>query len=396
MKIRSVTPWIVEVPVAEPGVLFSQGQPGSQRGGRQYVFVQVDTDEGLTGWGEITCYPGPVANRAVCAVLRELTPLLAGQDAAHIEAIWQRIFRAFTYAGTRGTTTAVISGVDIALWDLRGKALGLPVYQLLGGPVRDRVALYTHFPYARTPEEAARNALVPVRDGHLAIKTDPFWEEMGRTGTSYLDGTISAAGEQKGVDTVAAIREAVGPGVELLIDAHALYNVPTAVRLARRLAPFNIHWFEEPVPPESYPALRQVREQVPVPICVGERLHTRFEVAPVLEQRLADFLMPDVTWTGGISELKKIATLAEAYYVPVSPHDASGPINVLAGAHVMLTVPNFYKLETMRSRLDAYDAFIDTPLDVREGHLHVPDRPGLGLEMNLDYLRAHAVDGWGG
>ena len=111
---------------------------------------------------------------------------------------------------------------------------------------------------------------------------------------------------------------------------------------------------------------------------MGERLHTRFEFVPVLEQRLADFIMPDVTWTGGISELKKIATLAEAYYVPVSPHDASGPINVLAGAHVMLTVPNFYRLETTRSRMDFYNAFIDTPLDVRQGHLHVPEKPGLG------------------
>jgi galactonate dehydratase len=396
MKIRRITPWIVEVPVQEPGVMYSQGQPGGQRSVRQYVFVQVDTDEGLTGWGEITTYPGPVANRAVCAVLRELTPLLEGQDAAHVEAIWQRIFRSFTYMGTRGATTAVVSGIDIALWDLRGKALGLPIYQLLGGPVRERIALYTHFPYARTPQEAAANALVPVRDGHLAIKTDPFWEEMGRTGTGYLDGNISAAGEQKGVDIVAAIREAVGPQVELLIDAHALYNVPTAIRLANRLAPYHITWFEEPVPPESYHALRQVREQVQTRICVGERLHTRFEFVPVLEQRLADFIMPDVTWTGGISELKKIAAMAEAYYVPVSPHDASGPINVLAGAHVMMTVPNFYKLETMRSRLDAYNVFVETPLDVREGHLHVPDRPGLGLEMNLDYLRAHAVDGWGG
>ena len=172
--------------------------------------------------------------------------------------------------------------------------------------------------------------------------------------------------------------------------------MPTAIRLANRLAPFNITWFEEPVPPESYHALRQVRDQVRTRICVGERLHTRFEFVPVLEQRLADFIMPDVTWTGGISELKKIATLAEAYYIPVSPHDASGPLNVLAGAHVMMTVPNFYKLETIRSRMTSYDVFIDTPLDTRDGHLHLPARPGLGVEMNLDYLRAHAVDGWGG
>src|SRR5262245_15613607 len=297
--------------------------------------------------------------------------------------------------GTRGATTCVVSGIDIALWDIRGQALGLPIYDLLGGPVRQEISLYTHFPYRPEPEEAAAEALVPVRAGYAAIKTDPFFEEMGGKGTAYLDGQISARGEQRGVDIVAAIREAVGPEVEVLIDAHALYNVPTAVRLAQRLAPYSITWFEEPVPPESYHALRQVRDQVPTRLCVGERLHTRFEFVPVFEHRLADFVMPDVTWTGGITELKKIATMAEAYYVPVSPHDASGPIHVLAGAHVMLTVPNFYKLETTRSRMDFYDAFIDTPLDVRDGHLHVPDRPGLGLNLNLDFLRAHAEPGWG-
>jgi galactonate dehydratase len=198
------------------------------------------------------------------------------------------------------------------------------------------------------------------------------------------------------VDIIAAIREAVGPDVEVLIDAHALYNVPTAIRLANRLAPYNITWFEEPVPPESYHALRQVREQVPTRICVGERLHTRFDFVPVLEQRLADFIMPDVTWTGGISELKKISTMAEAYYVPVSPHDASGPINVMAGAHVMMTVPNFYKLETMRSKLSAYDAFITEPLVCIDGNLQVPRTPGLGIEMNVEYLRAYAVPEFSG
>jgi L-alanine-DL-glutamate epimerase-like enolase superfamily enzyme len=232
----------------------------------------------------------------------------------------------------------VVSGIDIALWDIRGKALGRPVYELLGGAVRPAIPLYTHFPLGDTPEAAARNALEPVRDGHRAIKTDPFAPERERRRRrglpdAYLDGGMSAAGEQEGADVIAAIREAVGPEVELLIDAHALYNVPTAVRLATRLAPHRITWFEEPVPPESYHALKQVRDQAPVPICVGERLHTRFEFVPVFEGRLADFVMPDVTWTGGISELKKIATMAEAYSVPVSPHDASGPINVLAGLH---------------------------------------------------------------
>src|ERR671939_670230 len=311
MKITKVRPWIVSGPPEEPGGRSLTG------GLLSYVFVQVDTDEGLTGWGEITTYPGRLANRAACAVLRELNDFIAGEDAAHVEALWHKIFRTFTYMGTRGATTAVLSGIDIALWDLRGKALGLPIYELLGGPVRETIPLYTHFPYASDPQQAARNAMVPVADGHAAIKTDPFFEGMAGKGTAYLDGQISAEGEQQGVDIVAAIREAIGPSIELLIDAHAMYNVPTAVRLATRLAPFNITWFEEPVPPESYDALAQVRDQVPVRICVGERLHTRFEFVPVLEQRLADFIMPDVTWTGGISELTKITTMAEPYYVPV-------------------------------------------------------------------------------
>ena len=142
--------------------------------------------------------------------------------------------------------------------------------------------------------------------------------------------------------------------------------------------------------------LKQVREQVPTRICVGERLHTRFEFIPIFENHLADFIMPDVTWTGGISELKKIATLAEAYYIPITPHDASGPINVMAGAHVMMTVPNFYRLETSLVRVETYDTFLKTPLDIQDGVLHVSDRPGLGIEFDLDFFKTNAAPGWGG
>ena len=387
MKITDVRPWIVSGPPTEP-------QTGPAGHLQQYLFVQVDTDEGLTGWGEITTYPGLVANRAVAAMLREVRPVLVEADPARIEALWHRLFRLFTYMGTRGATTAMLSGIDIALWDIRGQALGLPIYELLGGPVRETVPLYVHFAAATTAEQMAHNAQEQVALGAQAIKTDPFLAAGGLAGlghTDYLDGGIDPATEQLGVDMIAAIRAAVGPQVELLIDAHARYNVPTAVRLATRLAPYNIGWFEEPVPPESYHALRQVREQVPVRLCVGERLHTRFEFVPIFEQRLADYIMPDVTWTGGISELKKIASLAEAYYIPVTPHDASGPINIMAGAHVSLTVPNFYRLEARRARFDFYNAFLAAPLVVQDGALQVPHRPGLGLSLNLEYLRAHEV-----
>jgi galactonate dehydratase len=387
VKITDVRPWIVSGPPTE-----ARTGPASHL--QQYLFVQVDTDEGLTGWGEITTYPGLVANRAVAAMLREVREVLVGQDPAHIEAIWHQLFRLFTYMGTRGATTATVSGIDIALWDIRGQALGLPIYDLLGGPLRETIPLYVHFAPATTPEGMAANALEQVALGAKAIKTDPFLAAGGLLGlghTDYLDGQIDPATEQLGVDMIAAIREAIGPQIELLIDAHARYNVPTAVRLARRLAPYNIGWFEEPCPPESYHALRQVRDQIPVAMCVGERLHTRFEFVPIFEQRLADYIMPDVTWTGGITELKKIATMAEAYYIPVTPHDASGPVNIMAGAHVSMTMPNFYRLEARRAQFSFYNAFLNEPLVVQNGELLVSRRPGLGITLNLDYLRAHEV-----
>ena len=192
------------------------------------------------------------------------------------------------------------------------------------------------------------------------------------------------------------MREVVGPDIEILIDCHGRFDAPTAIRLARTLEPYDIFWFEEPVPVESTHALKQVRENVNVPICVGERIHTRWEFLPILENELADFIMPDVTWTGGISESKKIATMAEAYYVPISPHDASGPINVLAGAHVMASVPNHYRVETFKAKLNAYDEFIDHPLDIRGDKIYLSDRPGLGVELDKDYMRAHVIEGYGG
>ncbi len=387
MKITDVRPWIVTGPPTDAAA-------GPAAHLQQYIFIQVDTDEGLTGWGEVTTYPGLVANRVVAAMVREVRAILVGEDPSRIEAIWHKLFRLFTYMGTRGATTATISGIDIALWDIRGQALGLPIYELLGGPVRDTIPLYVHFAPDTTPEGMAANAKQQVDLGAKGIKTDPFLAAgrlVGLDHIDYLNGEIDPATEQLGVDMIAAIREAVGPQIELLIDAHAIYNVPTAIRLATRLAAYNIHWFEEPCPPESYHALQQVREQVPTRICVGERLHTRFEFVPVLERRLADFIMPDVTWTGGITELKKIANMAEAYYIPISPHDASGPINILAGAHVSLNVPNFYKLEARRVRFDFYNAFLSEPLEVRDGDLVVPNRPGLGVSLNPDYLRANEV-----
>ncbi|MXY22127.1 MAG: mandelate racemase/muconate lactonizing enzyme family protein [Dehalococcoidia bacterium] len=389
MKITKVTPWLVSFPwEVRTGV-----EQKLEARDRQLVFVQVDTDEGITGWGEVTTYPGPVANRAMVAMIGQVSDFLAGENANEFERLWQRIFRSFTYVGTRGATTAMISAIDIALWDIRGKELGLPIYELLGGPVRDRIALYTHPPEPRTIPDAIADAQQIIDAGYEAFKFDPMMRFIPGGNDGFMDGQLSREGIATADEIVGAVREAIGPDIEILIDAHGMYNVPTAIELANRLAKHDIHWFEEPVPVESYSALRQVRREISVKISVGERLHTRWEFVNIFENNLADFVMPDVTWTGGITELKKISTMAEAYYVPVSPHDASGPVNVLAGAHVMMTTPNFYKLETSRYDLSAYDVFIEPGLDIRNGDLYVPDTPGLGIEMDMDYMRSHVVFG---
>ena len=385
MKITKLGPWLVKT-------------TGSGWG--EYFFVEVRTDEGVTGWGEITTTT-LIANRAVAGIIRQLNDLLVGEDPARIEHIWNKTFRSFTYMGTRGAASQVVSGIDIALWDIRGKVLGLPIYELLGGKIRDDILLYTHPLRALldNDETLQQEIRAIVDSGHTALKFDPFPHAPGRSSMNddYLDGYMTREGENSAARMTARIREVAGDDIEILIDAHGRFDVPTAIRMCRRLDDVaKIDWFEEPVPVESYSALQQVRERVNTAITVGERLHTRWEFAPILEKRLADYIMPDVTWAGGISELKKISTMAEAYYIPVSPHDASGPINVMAGAQVMMTVPNFYRLETSRYDLGKYDVFLETPLDNRGGRLKVTELPGLGLTMNMDYMRANAIEGFGG
>ncbi|AYG03633.1 mandelate racemase/muconate lactonizing enzyme family protein [Gryllotalpicola protaetiae] len=385
MRISELVPWLVR-------------SSGSYWG--EFLFLEVRTDEGVSGWGEITTTTR-MANRSAAVILRNLNELLVGEDAAAIERIWHKVFRSFTYMGSRGAASNVTSAVDIALWDLRGKALGLPVHALLGGRVHDELRLYTHPDQSRftTPEGLVDEIGLITGSGHTAIKFDPFPHPVGAppTNDAYLDGYLPRQLEREAIELTAAIREAAGPDVELLIDAHGRFDVPTAIRLCRALeAEADIHWFEEPVPPESYHALRQVRQRTGIPISVGERLHTRWDFVPVFEQELADFAMPDVTWTGGISELKKISTMAEAYNVPMSPHDAAGPVNLLAGGHVMATVPNFYRLESSSYDLHGYNELLTEPLTNVGGALQLPDRPGLGVEFDLDHLRANVLDGFGG
>lgn len=380
MKITSVTPWLVKADTSYWG---------------EYLFVEVQTDEGISGWGEITSTTR-IANRALASMLKQISLQIAGEDPSQIERLWHKMFRSFTYMGSRGAACECVSAIDIALWDIRGKVLGLPVYELLGGKVRDEISLYTHPDQSKfTSKQGVIDEITDiVKSGHVALKFDPFpYQGSREQRDGYLDGMMTRKDEHTAAELTALIRETAGPQVEILIDAHGRFDVPTAIRLCRSLEEAGqIDWFEEPVPPESYAALKQVREKVNAAISVGERAHTKWDFAPILEQNLTDYIMPDVTWTGGISEMKKIAVLAEAHYVPISPHDAGGPINVLAGAHVMMTVPNFYRLETSRWDLSGYNVLMHTPLDNSKGTLKVPTVPGLGIEMNRDYLENNRIE----
>ena len=370
MKITSVRPWLIKSSASYWG---------------EFLFVEVNTDEGITGWGEITTTT-KIANRALTTMLRQIGSMLVGEDPARIEQLWHKLFRSFTYMGSRGAAVECVSAIDIALWDIRGKALDKPIYELLGGPVRDEIALYTHPDQRKFTSKEGVIAEIKdiVKSGHTALKFDPFPQQGPHVDgqareqrDGYLDGSMTRKDEREAAELTALIRETAGPEIEILIDAHGRFDVPTAIRLCRTLEDAGqIDWFEEPVPPESFNALKQVREKVNAPISWGERGHTKWDFVPILENKLADYIMPDVTWTGGITELKKISALCEAYYIPVSPHDAAGPINVVAGAQVMMTVPNFYKLETSEWNLHKYDVLIDKPLDNSNGSLKLTTQPG--------------------
>lgn len=386
MKITGVRPWLIKSTASYWG---------------EFLFIEVTTDEGVSGWGEITTTT-KLANRALCSMLKQIGSALEGEDPAHIERLWHKTFRSYTYMGSRGAAVECVSAIDIALWDIRGKVLGKPIYELLGGPVRDEIALYTHPDQRKftSKEGVVKEIRDIVASGHTALKFDPY-EYQGaiidgrarEQRDGYLDGSMTRNDEHEAAELTALIRETAGTDIEILIDAHGRFDVPTAIRLCRSLEEAGkIDWFEEPCPPESINALKQVRDKVSAPISWGERGHTKWDFVSILENKLADYIMPDVTWTGGITELKKISALCEAYYIPVSPHDAAGPINVVAGAHVMMTVPNFYKLETSEWNLHKYDQLIDVPLDNSNGSLKLPKKPGLGYEMNRQYLEANVVE----
>jgi galactonate dehydratase len=341
---------------------------------RNWVFVKVVTDKGLHGWGEATL-EGKEETVRVC--VHELGQALIGQDPLAVEHHWQALYRHGFWRGGVVLNSA-LAALDQALWDLRGKAWGVPVYQLLGGPTRHCVRLYTHvgiYDPGQTEEDARRD----VVDGFTAVKTGAW-----ATDAALPEAEAIAAFAER----VERLRTAVGPRVDILIDSHGRSRPSTAVRLMEALQPYRLFWLEEPTPPDDLEGLARVRAAGPrMDIATGERLYSKWDYVPLLERRLVDVIQPDLCHAGGITECKKIAALAEAYYVQVAPHSPQGPVSTAAAAHLALAIPNFLILEFVRSA-PYRDRALREPWTVHEGHLAVPDRPGLGVELDEEALAA--------
>ncbi|MCL4833756.1 MAG: galactonate dehydratase [Caldilineaceae bacterium] len=346
----------------------------SWAGLRNWVFVQVRTDTDLYGWGEGTLEG---KERTVEQAIHTLSETLIGQDPLAVEHLWQVLYRHGFWRGGVVLNSA-LAALDQALWDLRGKAWGVPVYALLGGPTRQHLRVYTHVGIYQ-PELMIEDALRDVEDGYTAMKTGAW------AGDSRLpEADRIAAFAQR----IGQLRQAVGPKIDLMVDDHGRGRPSSGVRLMQALEPFDLFFLEEPTQPDDVEGLARVRAANPkMDLATGERLYSKWDFRSLLEQRLVDVIQPDLCHAGGISECKKIAAMAEAYYVNVAPHNPQGPVATAAAAHLSMAIPNFHILEFVRSEPYREQALTE-PWVVEKGNLLVPDLPGLGVDLNVDRLQA--------
>ena len=353
---------------------------------RNWIFAKVETDAGVVGWGECTT---EWKTRAVAGCLQDLAAFLVGEDPLRIEHLWQVTSRQGFFRGGIVAMSAA-SGVDQALWDIAGKVRGVPVYQLLGGAVRDRVRLYDHLGGGRTaavydsftPEEVAAHARASIEQGFTAIKAVC----VPRTG--YLDGPKPVKLVER---LMAALRREAGDEVDIMLDFHGRTTPAMGIQYGRAVAPYSPLFIEEPCLPENVEAIAEVARRQPCPVATGERLVTRFQFRPLLEQRACAVLQPDVGHCGGLSELKKIAAMAEPYYVSIAPHNPGGPVVQAACLHFALSTPNFLIQEQMRADAPWRDDIVDEPLERRNGECLPPLRPGLGININEREAAKHPM-----
>ncbi len=355
----------------------------TQGGHANWTFVKIYTDSGLTGVGEASLER---FNDVVIKALESFKDFLVGKDPFQIEYIWNALYKSTFWHGQLIILTA-LSAVEQALWDIKGKALGVPIYELLGGKLRDKVRAYanawafqhvvTELTAEDTPESIAQNAQKMVAKGFTAMKWDPF-----RSGGQV----IPRSEEEFAIACVRTVREAVGPSVDLLIECHGRFNMLSAIRMAQKLEPFDPFFYEEPVPPDNIDAMAEVQRAINLPIATGERLYTRWDFRPLFEKQAARIIQPDICHTGGILELKKIAAMAETYYVTVQPHNSNGPISTVASLQLDACIPNFIFQEFFFPYLELYNNMLTEPIKYQDGYLEIPTGPGLGTDIREEFI----------
>jgi len=358
-----------------------------------WTFARVATEEGIVGLGEGIGTPAPV-----CAAIEWLGSNLVGETAWDIERLWVAMYRATEFTRS-GVNQAAISAIDIALWDIVGQKVGLPVYALLGGKVNSRVPIYHHPWDSLSGQDSFRDswrqgkplegytALTQdlIGQGIVAGKLDPFPREPG------FNREISPEALAFAVEVVRQIREG-GPSFRLMVEMHARFNVASAVRIAKALEPSNPFWLEEPVPPENVQETREVQLATHLPVATGERLFSRHDFRNLLESRACRIIQPDVAHVGGITEMRKVVNLADAYYVTFCPHEYNGPVTLLAGAHVGTASPNLLMHEYHSQLKGVLEEVLVGGYRYDPQFFDVPDAPGLGVHFSDDFIRAHRID----
>jgi len=345
----------------------------------RWLFLKMHTDEGLVGYGE------PIVEgraRTVQTAVQEVEEYLVGQDPRRIEHHWQAIYRHAFYRGGPVLTSA-LSGLEQAMWDILGKSLGVPVWQLLGGACRDRIRVYAHCG-GGTPEQAASAAQALVDQGITALKTG-----VGRYPARAIE---SQAFVEAARDRFAAMREAVGPEVDLAVDFHGQISPALAIQLARALEPYHPMFIEEPCLPENVDTLATIARSTSIPIATGERLFTKWAFRPVLEKQAAAVLQPDLCHAGGILECKKIAAMGECYFASLAPHNPLGPISLAACLQLDACIPNFL----VQEYVSLGEGYLKEPFTLVNGCIELPQRAGLGIELDDEAVAQKLGHDWKG
>jgi L-alanine-DL-glutamate epimerase-like enolase superfamily enzyme len=360
------------------------GQQVPDSGGSVWTFVRIYTDEGIMGTGECNS-AGAASGFATKEAILTLKPLLLGKDPMNVGPLYETLRRSGRYGGTTGAPIIfAITGIENALYDIVGKALNVPVYKLLGGKYRDKIRLYAdcHAGDSSDPQAYADKALEVIAEGYSAVKFDVDGIiEVGKLDPyNYTAGAKEMSHIIKVIETTKA---AMGNEIDLAIDCHGQFDLPSAITLAKAVEDLRLLWLEEPVPAENIDALVQVRRSSSTVICTGENHYTRYEFIELLQRQATDIIMPDLAKAGGIMEAKRIADIADAYYVPIAPHNVSSPLGMMAACHVMASVPNFLLLEFHGRGISWWEDLCDGDKPyIQAGWMQVSERPGIGVELN--------------